>query len=577
MPNPNTVYANAFIDALVAAGVARFCVAPGSRHTPLVLALARHREGVEICSLLDERSAAFFALGQAIGGAAPAALICTSGSAAANFFPAIIEAHQARIALIVLTADRPHELRGSGANQTIDQIKLYGDTVDFFADAPLPAADPPPSALRHMRALAFRAAEAAKRRPGVAHINFPFRKPFEPAADDKTQIDRRAPTRFSAPKTTGSADLAALLTEDLLSRRGIIYFGHGACRSEMERDALLPWAGRLSDVTGYPILAEFSSNMRSAGAICAYESFIAAPEADFSQVEVLIRFGSPPLCHAMQDYLAEADLACQVYCSRAGEWADDTHSLSHHLTINPADVSARDWDAFPPAGFQGWRSAWRRIDNAARRSIAEEISSGPFFDGAALYDVVDLIPPGSALFAGNSLPVRHLDQFGGAPDKPIFAYANRGASGIDGNVSTALGIGAARRGRPLVAVLGDITLYHDLNGLLALRRCGVAVTIVLLNNDGGGIFQRLPVRECEPHFSEYFITPHGLDFSHAAALHGLDYIRADDRETFREAFQRSVGGAGSTLIEVRSDALADLKRRDEIMAKAREAVRKLDN
>ena len=572
MPNPNTLYANTFIDALVAAGVTRFCLSPGSRHTPLVLALARHRESIDISSHLDERSAAFFALGLTIGSAEPAALICTSGSAAANFFPAIIEAHQSRLPLIILTADRPHELRGSGANQTIDQVKLYGDYVDLFADAPLPAAEPPPVALRHLRALAFRALNTARNGQGVVHINFPFRKPFEPTADDNLEIDERPPTQFNAPKTNASADLAALLTDDLLSRRGIIYFGHGACRGESERETLLPWAGRLSDITGYPILAEFTSNMRSAGTISAYESFMTATAIGFSQVEVVIRFGSPPLCKSMQDFLANAQLPYHIYCSRAAEWADDTHSLTRHLTIHPADVSAQDWDAFPPAGSRDWRSRMFRIDEETSNTIAEEISSGPYFDGAALHDIVDLIPPDGTLLAGNSLPVRHLDQFGGAADKPIFAWANRGASGIDGNVSTALGIGAARRGKPLVAVLGDITLYHDLNGLLAVRRCGIPATIVLLNNNGGGIFHRLPVRQFKPHFSDYFITPHGLDFAHAARLHGLDYIRTDDRESFRNAFSRSVGGAGSTLIEVRTDAIADLKRRAEIMAKVKQAI-----
>ena len=575
MPNPNTIHANAFIDALVAAGLTRICITPGSRHTPLVLALARHRDSIDISSHLDERSAAFFALGQSIGGSQPTALICTSGSAAANIFPAIIEAHQSRIPLLILTADRPHELRGSGANQTIDQIKLFSDYIDFFADAPLPEPDPPPLLLRHLRTLAFRALNTAKRAGGVVHINLPFRKPFEPADDDNLDIDHSPPTQFSAPQANSSADLVALLTDDLLSRRGLIYFGHGACRGEAERAALLPWAQRLSDITGFPILAELTSNMRSGTTISAYETFISAPATEFSSVEVIIRFGAPPLSKAMADFLLQADLSYHIYCSRAGEWADDTHSLTHHLTIHPASVSHSDWDDFPPAPSSDWRNHIFRCDQIAGKVIAEEIASGPYFDGAVLYDVVDLISPFSSLFAGNSLPVRHLDQFGINSDMTLFAWANRGASGIDGNVSTALGIGAAQRGNPLVAVLGDITLYHDLNGLLAARRCDIPVTIVLLNNDGGGIFQRLPVRDFEPHFSDYFITPHELDFSHAAALYGLDYIRTDDRAAFRDAFSRAVRGTASTIIEVRSDAIADLQRRADIMAKVKQAISNL--
>lgn len=577
MPNPNTAFANTFIDALVAAGLKRVCLAPGSRHTPLLLALARHRDDIEIYSHLDERSAAFFALGLAIGSGEPAALVCTSGSATANFFAAIVEAHQSRLPLIVLSADRPHELRGSGANQTIDQIKLYGDYVDHFVDAPLPQADPPPLVLRHLRTLAARAYNTAAGRQGVVHINFPFRKPFEPAPDDDMAIDRSPPALFNATPAGGSADLAALLSDDLLKRRGVIYFGHGACRGEAERENLQPWAERLSDITGFPILAEFTSNMRTGASVSAYESFLSAPDIDFASVKAVIRFGAPPLCKAMQDFLADTELAYHIFCSRAGEWADDTHSITHQLTLDPAAISLSDWDDFPPAASTNWRDRLLRADETASTIIAAEIASTPYFDGAVLFDVVELMPPDSALFAGNSLPVRHLDQFGGAAAGQSFAWANRGASGIDGNVSTALGIGAARSDSPLVAVLGDITLYHDMNGLLAIDRCGVPVTIVLLNNNGGGIFQRLPVSRFEPHFSDYFITPHGLDFSHAAALYGLDYLRADDRESFRDAFSRSAGGRRSTLIEVRTDALADLKRRAEILSKVEQAMNSLGN
>lgn len=578
MPNPNTLFANTFIDALIASGLRRVCIAPGSRHTPLVLALARHRESIEIYSHLDERSAAFFALGLALGSDEPAAVVCTSGSAAANFFPAIVEAHQSRLPLIVLSADRPHELRHSGANQTIDQIKLFGDYVDYFVDAPLPEAKPPALVLRNLRTLAARAVNIAAQRRAVVHINLPFRKPFEPDAEDadRHEIDRRAPTQFLRRPPPASSGLAELLTADLRARPGLIYFGHGACRSEAERAALGPWARRLSAITGYPILAEFSSNMRSRDAIATYECLIESDAVDMSAVEVVIRFGAPPLPSNMAEFLARANLRAHIHCSRDGAWADDSHSVSHQLDFDPGSVSAAEWDAFEPAPSRGWSAQWTRAAGLAESVIAEAIESGPYFDGAALYDLVDLLPAGGTLFAGNSLPIRHLDQFGSATDKAIWALANRGASGIDGNVSSVLGAGAARRGSPLAAVLGDITLYHDMNGLLAVRRCDIPLTLVLLNNNGGGIFHRLPVRGFEPHFSDYFLTPHGLDFSLAAQLYGLEYVRADDRASFRRAFSRSVGGETSTLIEVRSDAVADLKRRRDIMAAVHDRLR-MDN
>jgi len=569
MTNPNTLYANTFVDALIAAGLKRVCLAPGSRHTPLVLALARHRDAIDLFSHLDERSAAFFALGLALASGEPAAVVCTSGSAAANFFPAIVEAHQSRVPLILLTADRPPELRASGANQTIDQIKIFGDYVDWFYDAPLPEADAPPVALRNLRALAARAYDIAARMRGVAHINWPFRKPFEPGADDAAvlAVDKRPPTQFVQQGRADDSGLPALLTEDLLARPGIIYFGHGSCRSEAERQRLLPWARRLSDISGFPIFAEFSSNMRAANTIGAYECFINAVAMDFSRVEVLIRFGAPPLSKAMQDFLEQASLRQLIYCGRTRDWADDSHRITQHLRLNPAALDPKEWDAFAPQSKRAdtWREHLTEADRMARQVIADEIENGAWFDGAVLYDVVDLTPAGAALFAGNSLPVRHLDQFGLRTAAPFMAYANRGASGIDGNVSTALGIGAARKGSPLVAVLGDITLYHDMNGLLALQRCGVPATIVLLNNEGGGIFHRLPARAFEPHFSDFFITAHGLDFARVAALYGLSYVRADDRATFRQAFAEAVGGPGSTLIEARTDAIADLQRRGDIM------------
>ena len=551
----------------MAAGIKRFCVSPGSRHTPLALALARHRQHIDISSHLDERSAAFFALGLALGSGEPAALVCTSGTAAANYFPAIIEARQSRLPLILLSADRPHELRGSGANQTIDQLKLFGGYVDFFADAPLPERDPPAIALRQLRSLAARAANIAGRDCGIVHINLPFRKPLEPRADDDMTIDRQPPTRFIPPRASQSSGLPALLNGELRGAPGMIFFGHGSCRNHAERRTLLAWARRLSDCSGYPIFAEFSSNMRSPDTLCAYESLLEAQALELSRSQVLIRFGAPPLCKAMQDALARVDLRAHIHVSRAGEWADDRHSLTHHLTLHPAHASADEWQDFAdmPSASTAWRDDLLRADRAARRLIADEIARGAFFDGAALHDIAELMPAEGLLFAGNSLPIRHLDQFGLVSETPPLAYANRGASGIDGNVSTALGIGASQLGRRLVAVLGDITLLHDMNGLLAIKRCAVPATIVLLNNDGGGIFQRLPARDFEPHFSDYLVTPHGLDFRHAAALHGLDYAPVADRDAFRSAFLASLGHARSTLIEVRSDALADLQRRAQIM------------
>ena len=585
MPNPNTVYANTFVDALVSAGLKRVCLAPGSRHTPLVLAFTRHRDAISIYSHLDERSAAFFALGLALAGNEPVALVCTSGTAAANFLPAIVEARQSRIPLLVLTADRPHELRQSGANQTIDQLKIYGDYVAWFYDAPLPEADPPPVALRNLSSLAART--LAKTEAGAVHINLPFRKPFEPDADDTRPmtIDRSIPTRIGRGRSLDASALNDLLAADVLRRRGLIYFGHGSCRDEEEARSMMRFAGQLSRLSGYPVLAEFTSNLRRcwsyADGECqpfgAYESYINSGAIDLASIEVIIRFGAPPLSKNMQDAFERANPEYHIYCSRSGEWADDSHRISDLVVFDPAAAEALAFDRdLPAAENGGFRDRLARVDDEAWTVIKQEIEIGAYFDGAAVYDVVDLLPADGIIFAGNSLPVRHLDQFGRPDKRHILAYANRGASGIDGNVSTALGAGAARPERPLVAIVGDITFYHDMNGLLAVDRCGVPVTIVLLNNDGGGIFHRLPIRSFEPEFSELFITAHGLDFSHAAKLYGLDYERVDDRAGFRRAFSESVNARSSTIIEVRTDALLDLRRREQIMKAVHERIKLLE-
>lgn len=585
MPNANNLYANVFVDALVAAGLKRVCLLPGSRHTPLVLAFARHQDAIDITSHLDERSAAFFALGLATATNEPVALVCTSGSAAANFFPAIIEARQSRTPLLVLSADRPPELRHSGANQTIDQVKLYGDAAAWFVEAPLPEADPPPLALRNLRTLAARALK--KTAGGVVHINLPFRKPFEPGVDDSEvrTVDRREATSFLNVERSDAAALDDILPGEIWGQRGVIYFGHGSCRTTAEARALTRWAARFSRRSGFPILAEYSSNMRNFARAAdepyeplgAYENYLDADACDFKSIEVLVRFGRPPLSRAMSDLVAGADLTHHIYCSRDGEWADDSHGTTHFLRVDPLSAAHMPDVEDPPARADtAFRDRARRAEKIAWNVIDQELRAGAYFDGAVAYDVADLMPAGGLIFAGNSLPVRHLDQFGKPGDRPILAFANRGASGIDGNVSSALGIGAAYRDRPLAAIVGDITFYHDMNGLLAIGRCDVPVTIVLLNNAGGGIFHRLPISRFEPAFSDYFITAHGLDFSHAAQLYGLEYRRADDRPAFRRAFSEAVTGRGSTLIEVRTDALTDLRRREGIMARIRAAVEELD-
>lgn len=580
MSNRNVLWTDVFVDELARAGLKAVCIAPGSRSTPLTLAFARHG-GIKIYAHLDERSAAFFALGLALASDEPVALVCTSGTAAANFFPAIVEAHMSRVPLLVITADRPPELRYSGANQTIDQIKMYGDYALWSVDAPLPEANPAALTIRSLRTLANRAyAKANGIRKGVVHINMPFRKPLEPipVAGDAVEVPKGAEARADhQPYTLMVQSSIAPISSDvqLLTdvvqqyERGLIICGPVSPRGSFPGD-LTEFAKKI----GYPVLADPLSGLRfgvSAGG--GYDSYLAYVNAH--KPDVIIRFGSIPTSQRLNDFVTQSDLAHYIHIAGDGEWSDDSHRVTAFIESDTMKLVA-SVDSKVERGRTSWQSQYCELERATWAATTAGVEAGEYFDGAAVYDVVDLIPPDSTLFVGNSLPVRLLDQFGKPQDKRIHVYANRGASGIDGNISTALGAGAARSDKPLVAIVGDITFYHDMNGLLAVHRNGIPITIVLLNNDGGGIFHRLPIKDFEPSFTDLFVMPHGLEFEHAAKMYGLEYVRADDRDSFRQAFSESVNNRLSRVIEVRTDVHHDLKRRQEIMDAVQQRIAELN-
>lgn len=572
--NRNIRDASIFVDELIRSGLKHVCLAPGSRHTPLVLAFAEQQDHIKVYSHLDERSMAFFALGLALALDEPVALVCTSGTAGANFYPAIIEAHQSRVPLIVMTADRPPELRHSGANQTIDQIKMFGDYALWFVDMGLPEADPPAVAIRNIRTTAARVvAKANGVRKGVVHINFPFRKPLEPTPveSDVLEIppeaiqreDNQPYTKMYRATYQPENDALITLLDDISTQyeNGIIVCGTRTIRGTNPQETQT--VSTLSQYTGYPILADAISGLRFSPVptISSYDTFLMR-DTGFPQPDVIIQLGNVPTSKWLNAHLAKFNPAYYLHIASDGEWANDAHQVTHFFS---ADLSTLGLALSKISQSSALSTQYFALEKTTWGTITDEIENGAYFDGAVVYDVVDLIPDESTLFVGNSLPVRHLDQFGKPQNKRIYTYANRGASGIDGNISTALGTGAARPDKPLVAIVGDVTFYHDMNGLLAVQRCGIPITIVLLNNNGGGIFHRLPIKDYDPEFTDYFVTPHGLDFSHAAKLYGLDYAHVTQREDFRAAFTESVMNRHSTIIEVQTDAQHDLERRAEIV------------
>ncbi|AUG47313.1 2-succinyl-5-enolpyruvyl-6-hydroxy-3-cyclohexene-1-carboxylic-acid synthase [Haloarcula taiwanensis] len=586
-PNVNTLWAETLVSELVAGGVDAACLSPGSRSTPLTVAFAEHPE-VEVFSHLDERSAAFFALGRARRTGEPTPLVCTSGTAAANYHPAVIEANQSGVPLLLLTADRPPELIDSGANQTVDQEKLYGDAVRWYRDMPEPEAEP--RKMRMLRTTAARAlTESTGADPGPVHLNCRFRKPLEPTptpADDPAGVpddwaggDDAAEAGRDGPFVSTSEGVAEPDEETVrrvraairTAERGLIVAGpadQGLGAASLER---------LASATGFPVLADPLSDLRFGPhvdrldvPVCGgYDGYLGSGGVEeWGDPDVVVRFGASPTSKPLRHYLRDADCR-QFVVDPSGGWPEAEFTATD-LLVADSDATA---DALAAEPLGGGSESWRERFAGAERvhwAAVDETVAETYWEGGVLADVAALAPDPATLFVSNSMPVRDVDRFGRPRDADLTVLGNRGASGIDGITSTALGAGSATAD-PLVLVTGDLAYYHDMNGLLALGRCGVDATVVLVNNDGGGIFHMLPIED-HPTFEDQFRTPHGLDFEPTEALYSLEFERVADRRAFRERFGESVRSDGTQVIEVQFDAGDSHAVRDRLAEQVAEAL-----
>lgn len=584
-PNRNLLYARIVVDELARAGLRAVCIAPGSRSTPLVMAFAEHPD-IRVYSHIDERSAAFFALGLALASDKPAAVVCSSGTATANFFPAVIEAHYAHVPLLVLTADRPHELRDSGANQTVDQVKLYGDHVLWAVDMPLPEAAPNPLAIRALRTTANRAFAIADGMPkGPVHLNFPFRKPLEPTVvpDDQVEVADGRPER--RPHTIISRGLLMATYEQIDHlvravrdrRRGVIVCGPRSPRGDFPLVVR-----RLAAASGFPILADAQSNVRFQGHSDSDQVVITGGHDWYvdrmPSPELIIHFGALPTSAALDAYLSKAD-AYRIMISGDGTWTDANHQIDVFIHAEPITLclSASNWLAQdPPQPEQNWLHRWRQVESAAWQALDAALED-EFFDGAAVRAALAALPDESYLFVANSLPIRHVEAYARPDGRGLRVLCNRGASGIDGTISSALGAAAHARqiDRPLALLSGDLAFYHDLNGLLAVRRLGIGAVLIVLNNNGGGIFRRLPVAEFDPPFTELFLTPHDLDFAHAAAMYGIAYTLADNAAAVQEAISAAMRDRRTAIVEIKTDGAHDDSRHQAVLAAVRARIEAL--
>lgn len=476
----------AFVTALADAGLRHACFAPGSRSTPLVLGLAREPR-IRLWDHLDERSAGFFALGLARALDEPVAVVTTSGTAAANLLPAVVEANLAQVPLVVLTADRPPELRDAGAPQTIDQLRLYGTHVKWFAELPPPDGTP---LVQRAAASAARRAVALARAfpPGPVHLNLPYREPLVPHFG--LSIAAPAGAVLSGTPQLDERELAEVAALLARRRRGVVLAG------PQPDPALAPALVELASLLGYPILADPLSQLRAGPhprdlVLDAYDAVLREPEAlPALQPELVLRVGAIPTSKPLQLALEAWENTEQILLA-AGNWPDPAHRASWVLqgALRPTvRALTRALALATPRPDTDWLARWRAVDRAARAALEAGLAElDEPFEGRVFRELAELLPDGAALVAGNSMPVRDLDAFFPSVPQRVRIFANRGANGIDGVTSTALGIAAARTG-PTVLVTGDLSFYHDLTGLLAARRYRLRATIVLLHNDGGGIF-----------------------------------------------------------------------------------------
>jgi len=543
----------AFVDELARCGVRDVSTSPGSRCSPLVLALVR--DGRLRCwSHIDERCSGFFALGAAKAASLPVALTCTSGTAAANLAPAVIEAWESRVPLVVLTADRPPELREVGAGQAIDQIKLYGSAAKWFFEVGTHEATP--ERLRWMRMLACRAVwTALDGRPGPVHLNFALREPLVPPADlGPDPLPGRSGGRpWLLRGTPGDDAVAAGRALAVIARdahRPVVVAG----RAEPGLEAIAAACERLN----WPLLADPLSGARRGGAAIAHYDLLLRSEAFAAaqQPDLVVRCGDLPTSKPLRAWLdGSLSDVMQLAFDPQSSWHDPAGSLHVVLAADPAATLVAT-AAHAPSADPAWLAAWRDADARAAGAI-DEVLGDELSEPRVARELGARLPAGATLYVASSMPVRDVEGYTAVRDDAPRVLCNRGANGIDGTVSSAFGAVAAGTG-PVVLLIGDVALAHDLGGLLAARRCELALTIVLNNNDGGGIFEFLPVAGERDAFEQHIATPHGLDFEHAAALYGCDHERVATVGELRAGLDRAVGEGRTTILEVRTERGANL-------------------
>ncbi|MEX0993946.1 MAG: 2-succinyl-5-enolpyruvyl-6-hydroxy-3-cyclohexene-1-carboxylic-acid synthase [Balneolaceae bacterium] len=544
-------------------GVRHVFISPGSRSTPATLAAAVH-PGLEKHIVLDERSAAFQALGTGKKSGVPALLICTSGTAAANYLPALVEARQSGIPMIVLTADRPPYLRNTGSSQTIDQIKMYGDYAILYHELGEPVQHQ--ADLRRLESLAKQAVEESTRRGGAVHLNAPFRKPLEPDEDTiraQTKLNREHIQKFAnfvpSPKFQSRNVLSDELT-GLINRAGkpLIIAG-----PDHPFRSLNKTFHRLAGKTRSPVFHEPGAGLPSADtSLPAADMFYHRMKESYRETfkpDLIIRFGDLPFSKGLQQALEDfKEVQTLQFLSRP-TWQDDTYSVDHRILL-PSDPL--DTTSIKQKDNQWFDIHKEYADKCTRlrSTLLKEVDS--LCDGHVIDHFSKHLDESWEIMLSNSFTVRDAALFGQVGDLDRTTFVNRGAAGIDGIISTALGIQSYSR-RPMMCWVGDLAFFHDSNALLTAQKTEQPFVILVINNGGGTIFRMLPVYRLQEYYQPYFETPQQIDIYHIARAHGLRYHLIESKNDLKRVHPKKLlESTGTTVIECRTDADAsmDLRR-----------------
>ncbi|MBC8213759.1 MAG: 2-succinyl-5-enolpyruvyl-6-hydroxy-3-cyclohexene-1-carboxylic-acid synthase [Candidatus Marinimicrobia bacterium] len=560
--NINNIWANYTVDVLQKLCVKYACISPGNRNSPLISAFTLHPK-IKCTSHIDERSAGYFALGLAKYSKSPVVLICTSGTAPANYYPAVIEANLSKIPLIILSADRPSKLRGTGANQTINQKDLFGYQVRMFKDVGLPEIDFGNLAQSLTKAVCLSLGQNIDGKiinpSGPVHLNFPFQIA---TSGEKGVESSNLITNYKLRITNSDRTKSNKANIKPIPQHTKPLIVCGRMDDTSVRIPILKFASAI----GAPIFADPSSQIRygmeSPNIVTGYDTFLKCVDVE---PDLIIRFGAKPtsktLCNLLDNYNFKTMLVDQT-----GRFNDDCQTIIQSNIIDFCEFQIKHFDDKPIN--TEWLKKIQTIEISTQMALFSEQSFNKLFEGSIARTCISSLPSNSNFFIGNSMPIRNVDSFTPNSGKIIRVFVNRGASGIDGIVSSALGVASESNTNNNLLLIGDLSFYHDMNGLLTAKRYEIDLTIVVVNNNGGGIFSFLPISENkEKHFKSFWTTPHNLDFEKIAEVYGCQYSKIKSITELYDAITNSFEMQGLKIIEVPIDTEENVKCHREILEK----------